>query len=127
MSLLTGDNGKVLIGAEAIADVTRWSLRTFVETGTYASSASAGFRKAHQGNRQGRGQIEFRLDPANPITGDFEEGSAVTLLLYLDAARFYSVPAVIESLEMIVNVDGGDLVGGKAEFVTNGAWTKPTY
>jgi hypothetical protein len=127
MSLLTGDNGKVLIGAQAVADVTRWLLRTFAETASYASSATAGFRKTHQGNRQGRGHIEFRLDSANPITGDFEEGSAVTLLLHLDATRFYSVPAVIESLEMNVDIDGGDLVGGKAEFVTNGAWIKPSY
>jgi hypothetical protein len=51
----------------------------------------------------------------------------VTLLLYLDAVRFYSVPALIESIHMQVEIDGGDLVGGQAEFSTSGVWTKPTY
>ena len=46
---------------------------------------------------------------------------------HLDEARFYSVPAIIDSLRIDVDIDGGELTGGQAEFSTNGAWTKPTY
>jgi hypothetical protein len=34
---------------------------------------------------------------------------------------------VIDSIQMEVDIDGGELIGGQAEFSTNGAWTKPAY
>ena len=64
---------------------------------------------------------------SDALTDQFDEGSSVTLLLYLDGSRFYSVPAVIDSIKMSVEIDRGDLIGGAAEFSTDGAWTKPTF
>src|SRR5437762_10524679 len=125
MSLETGDDGRVLIGSTPLADITAWSLETTTRGVSYASSASGGYRWRLTGVKEGRGRIAFKLDVANPLTNQFDEGSSVTLLLYLDATRFYSVPAVIDSLQMQVDIDGGELIGGQAEFTTNGAWTKP--
>ncbi len=127
MSLETGDDGKVLIGSTPLADITAWSLETTTRSVAYASSATGGYRKRLAGVKEGRGRIQFKLDVANPLTNQFDEGSAVTLLLYLDATRFYSVPAVIDSIQIQVDIDGGELIGGQADFSTDGAWTKPTY
>jgi hypothetical protein len=127
MSLETGDDGKVLIGGTPLADIAAWSLETTTRSVAYASSATGGFRKRLPGVKEGRGRIQFKLDVTSPITNSINEGSAVTLLLYLDATRFYTVPAVIESLQVEVAIDGGQLIGGQAEFSTDGAWTKPTY
>jgi len=127
MPLETGDDGKVLIGGSPLADITAWSLETMVRSIAYASSATGGYRKWLPGVKEGRGKIQFKLDVANPLTNSLNEGSLVTLLLYLDATRFYSVPAIIDSIRVAVDIDGGDLVGGQAEFSTNGAWTKPVY
>jgi hypothetical protein len=55
------------------------------------------------------------------------EGAAVTLLLYLDATHFYSVPAIITRVEVEVNIDSGDVIGGTANFDTDGAWDEPTF
>ncbi len=127
MSLETGDDGKVLIGGTPLADITAWSLETTTRAVAYASSTTGGFRKRLPGAKEGRGRIQFKIDVASPLTNQINEGSAVTLLLYLDATRFYTVPAVIDSLQIEVDIDGGALIGGQAEFSTDGAWTKPTY
>jgi hypothetical protein len=127
MSLQTGDDGKVLIGGTPLADITAWSLETICRSVAYASSATGGFRKRLPGVKEGRGRIAFKLDVANPLTNALNEAASVTLLLYLDETRFYTVPAVIDSIQISVDIDGGELIGGQAEFSTNGAWTKPTY
>lgn len=127
MSTFSGKSGKILIGAKPLADITRWTLATTAANPSYASSSSGGYRRRVPGVRDGAGRIEFLLDPADPLTGDFDEGDAVTLLLYLDAERCYSVPALIDALELEVDISTGDVVGGVARFSTNGAWTKPTY
>src|SRR5262245_22728997 len=110
MSLETGDDGKVVIGGTPLADITAGSLETAARSVSYASSASGGFRRRLPGVKEGRGQIRFQMDVANPLTNQFDEGTAVTLLLYLDATRFYTVPAVIDSLRIDVDIDGGELI-----------------
>jgi hypothetical protein len=127
MSVVSGKDGKVMIGAAMIADVTKWTLRTAAGNVAYASSSTAGFRRRVGGVKDGHGTIAFKLDVADPITDRLDEGDSVTLLLYLDASRHYTVPAVVDSLQWEVDVDRGEIVGGVAEFSIDGAWTKPSY
>jgi hypothetical protein len=127
MSMQTGDDGKVLIGGTELAEITAWTFETTSRGVAYASSATGGYRKRTSGVKEGRGKIEFKLNMADPLTNHLDEGSQVTLLLHVDDTRFYSVPAVIDALKMHVDIDRGELIGGTAEFSTNGAWTKPSY
>ena len=127
MSVVSGKDGKVMIGAEAIADVTKWTLRTSAYNVAYASSGTAGFRRRVGGVKDGHGTIAFKLDVAEPITEQFDEGDKVTPLLYLDDTRHYTVPAVVDALQWEVDIDRGEIVGGVAEFSIDGAWTKPSF
>lgn len=127
MATFSGKDGKVRIGSAEVAEITRWTFRTAAANASYASSATGGFRRRVGGVREGSGTIAFKLDPADPITDHLNEGQSVTLLLHLDAARYYSVPAVIDALELEVDIDRGEIVGGRAEFSTDGAWTPPAY
>ena len=127
MATISGKNGKVLIGATPLAEITDWTFQTSSANPAYASSSTGGFRRRVAGIKDGSGSFGFILDPASPITNNFDEGSSVTLLLYLDATRFYSVPAVIDSIHLAVDISSGDVLGGTAIFSANGAWTKPTY
>lgn len=127
MSVVSGKDGKVMIGVATIADVTKWSLRTMSNNVAYASSSTAGFRRRVGGVKDGSGTIAFKLDVGDPITNRLNEGDAVTLLLYLDGTRHYTVPAVIDALQLEVDIDRGDILGGVAEFSIDGAWTKPAY
>ena len=127
MATISGKDGKVKIGSVTLADITHWTLRTNALLSSYASSATAGYRRRVAGVKEGSGTIDGKLDPADPISDDFDEGSAVTLLLYLDATRYYTVPAVIESFRLEVDIDRGEVLGWHAEFSSSGAWTKPNY
>jgi hypothetical protein len=64
-------------------------------------------------------------DPADPIENYFVEGSSVTLLLYYTAAKFYSVPAIIEKLNIEDDIAEGTPVPWTADFGTNGQWDLP--
>jgi len=36
------------------------------------------------------------------------------------------VPALIKTFKVEVNIDTGDVIGGIADFDTDGAWTEPS-
>lgn len=121
---ISGKSGKVLIGATAVAEVTKWRFDKEAFARRYASSATGGFKRTLSGVQSGSGTIEFKFDmtAASPLV----QGAAVTLLLYLDASHFYSVPAVVTGVKVEVDIDGGDVIGGVAAFDTDGPWTEPT-
>ena len=103
MAVISGKSGKVLIGATTLAHITNWSLATVSRNPAYASSATGGYKKRVAGVKEASGTIAFKLDLADPLTDDFTEGAEVTLLLYLDAAKFYSVPAVIVDRKHLIS------------------------
>lgn len=127
MACLSGKSGKIAKGAVLLADITRWRFTTTADNVSYASSATGGYRRQIPGAKHGRGAIAFQLNPLDAITQQLAEGDAVTLLLYVDATRYYSVPAVIETMSLTVDVSTGDPVGGQAEFATDGAWVEPEW
>ena len=127
MSMLSGQDGKVIADAVEVANITRWKFDTKSNTVAYASSATSGFRQRLPGVRHGSGTILFVLNAASPVQDQLAEGDEVTLRLYVDADSFYSVPAVIETLSLDVDVDSGDPVDGQFKFATAGAWTSPSF
>jgi hypothetical protein len=122
---ISGKSGFVKVGDATVAEVTKWSFIKQAASSRYASSSSGGFKRSIAGVKSGSGQIEFKFDMAadSPLV----EGAAVTLLLYLDATHFYSVPAIVTRVEVEVNIDSGDVIGGTANFDTDGAWDEPTF
>jgi len=127
MATISGKNGKVLIGGTPLAEITDWTFHATSVNHAYASSSTGGYRRRVAGVKDGAGSIGFKLDPASPITDDFDEGSSVTLLLYLDATHYYTVPALIDAIQLAVDISSGDVLGGTATFSANGQWTKPNY
>lgn len=120
---ISGKSGFVKIGDDTVAEVTKWSFVKQAASSRYASSSTGGFKRSIAGVKSGNGQIEFKFDMAadSPLV----EGAAVTLLLYLDATHFYSVPAIITRVEVEVDIDSGDVISGAARFDTDGAWEEP--
>jgi hypothetical protein len=128
MSTKSGKDGKVLIGATPLASITHWRLRTTSRNPAHASSATGGAKTRNPGVKDSSGVIRFKLDFADPITDSFDEGDQVTLLLYLDDARHYTAPAIIDAIELDeVDIDDGAVIGGTAWFSGTGPVTKPTY
>ncbi len=123
--LISGDHGQVLHDATPLADITFWRFQTMARGITYASSATGGFRRQIVGARHGAGMFRFRVDLAAPIWSALAEGSLVTLKLHVDATRHYAVPAIVETLQIEVDVEQGQPIGGEATFATQGGWTTP--
>ena len=127
MATFSGKDGQVLRDSTTLADVTRWRLKTTANNRAYASSATGGHKRRLRGVKDGGGDFAFLLNRADPVTGQLAEGDLVTLKLYVDTTNFFTVPAIIDSLSLEVDVSSGDVVGGTAEFSADGAWTKPTF
>lgn len=127
MATISGKDGSVSAGGSDVAEVTAWSLTTKARNPSYASSATGGWRTRRSGVRDAMGVVHFKLDFADPATDLLEEGTAVSLQLNLDATRAFVVPAIIDEIAWEVDVDDGDVIGGRAEFSATGPVTKPTF
>jgi hypothetical protein len=126
MATFSGKDGKILIGSTTLAEITGWTLTTSSNNPAYASSATAGHKTRRGGVKDFTGSIQAKIDPADPLTNDFDEGSMVTLLLYLNATDFFTCPSIIDSLEWNVDINDGDVVGVTAQFSATAAPTKPS-
>jgi hypothetical protein len=122
MTLQTGDDGKLLVGQRELADLLEWTLQTAVRTFRYTSNATGPWQAALCGARTAAGQFRFAYNTQQPPEDVVHVGEQVTLVLHLDAARRYVVPAVIESLHTEVDIATGRSFGGLARFVARGPW-----
>lgn len=127
MATLSGKNGSLVVSGGSLADITSWRFTTTADNVSYASSATGGFRRRIGGARHGFGNVSFVLNTADPATARLVAGDAVTLQLHLDPTRYYYVPAVIDSIQLTVDVNQREPIRGSAEFTTSGAWIDPNF
>ncbi len=125
MSGISGKNGKVQVAGTDIAEVTKWSFNPTSNNSSWASSSTAGYKDRVGGSKDGSGTIEGKLDVTDPIYNQLEEGDEFTGLFYIDDTRFYEVPAIVDSMDLEVDIDDGEVVGWSIDFSTRGQWTKP--
>ena len=123
MAAVSGQYGKISIGASNVAECQSWSWSRSIADHAYASCATAGFKKRVAGTKDHSGSLGGVLDPADPVEDYFDEGDLVTLNLYVTATAYYIVPAMITELGVEVNVDDGDIIKWTASFGGNGAWS----
>jgi hypothetical protein len=55
------------------------------------------------------------------------DGDLVALQLNLDPTRYYYVPAIIDDVQLSVDVNQREPIRGTADFTTNGAWIEPEF
>ena len=121
---ISGKDGKVTVNATDIGDVTKWTLDESSNNPAYASNSTSGSKKRVAGVKDSSGTIEYELDTAaaEPLT----VGATATLKLYINATKYYSVPAIIDSIGTVCDVDTGAIVAHSAKFSGNGAITPPS-
>ncbi len=129
MAAYSGQNGKVLTGSTAIAEVTGWKFDPKCNIDKWASSTTPGSKKGVAGVKDGGGSFDFKVDDTTEqylLASPIKEGESHTLKLYLNATDFFLVPCFIESCSWGADMNDGPAVVGSATFTTNGAWTYPT-
>jgi hypothetical protein len=122
---ISGKDGAVKIGMNSVGAVTGWTLKKSAKLDEYASSEVPGYTKIVTGVKSASGTVDFKLDSeaASTIT----EGTAATLDLIVNDDIKYSVPAVIESFDVTVDINDGNAVKVSASWKSNGSWTEPTF
>ena len=127
MSTLSGKEGSLFVDGGSLADITAWRFTTPADNISYASSATGGFRKRLSGARHGLGRVSFVLNTLDAATARLAAGDLVTLQLNLDPTRYYYVPAIIDDVQLSVDVNQRDPIRGTADFTTNVAWIEPEF
>jgi hypothetical protein len=123
MATVSGQYGSIKIGSSNLVECMNWTFDRKAAEHAYASCNTGGYKKRIAGTKDGTGTIRGLQDSADPIENYIIEGSSVTLRLYWTAAKYYSVPAIVNSLKTEVDIDDGAPVPWDADFGANGAWT----
>jgi hypothetical protein len=127
MSTLSGKDGSLIVDGGTLADITAWRFTTTADNISYASSATGGFRRRLCGARHGMGNVSFVLNTLDAATARLAAGDVVILQLNLDSTRFYYVPAIVDDVQLSVDVNQREPIRGTADFTTDGAWIEPEF
>ncbi len=127
MSILSGKRGALIVNGGTLADITSWRFTISADNVSFASSATGGYRRRLGGARHGFGNVSFVLNTLDAATARLVVGDAVTLQLNLDPTRYYYVPAVVDSIQLTIDVNQREPIRGVADFSTNGAWIEPNF
>ena len=126
MAVESGKTGKIVISGSDVYEVKNWKLSRSGNTKTYASSSTAGYQRTVPGNFSGTISFEVVLDPSHPLEDQMDVGDQVSLLLYRNASKYWTVPCRISSMDDDVNIEEGEPPTISCEADTHGAWTNPT-
>lgn len=120
MAATSGKAGTVLVGATAVAQVTKWTFEPSAPIHKWASNSTGGYKAAVSGPKDGKGTIETKVDTDILWT----VGQSVTLILRgPTSGDNITVPALISSAPVTVDIDNGEPIGSTYSFESNGAWT----
>lgn len=126
MGVISGKDGDLKIGTEQLPEIHEWSFKPQVSAPEYASNKTAGAKKTIAGVKSGTGSVGAYFDPEDLLTDFLEVGTFATLKGYVTSTQFYSIPALVVSYNLTVNIDAGEIQKWSFEYKTNGVWTNPT-
>lgn len=119
-----GISGDVEYGSSTdVVDVTGWTFTETCVTSRRGTSDSAGFKKTFAGTRMASGEVRTLLDQSVSAPA-IKSGDSITLKLYQDANDYISVPAIINSRALEVDIDDGTVTGEVLGYESNGAWVE---
>lgn len=132
MAGVSGKYGKVVkwisAAEEAIVECTKWTMDRELEDHTYASCATGGKKVHVPGTEDITGTVEGVLDPtAGPDrasgsgTLGIGTGTNVTLRLYLSTVKYHEIDVFFTKFSTEVDVESGDIIRWKADWVSNDA------
>jgi len=125
MTVASGKTGKITMGSSDFAEVRNWRFSKTANVKTYASSSTSGHQRTVKGMFSGTVSADLVLDPADTLEDRIKVGDQVTLLLYRDATKYFSVPCRISSMDDEVQIEEGEPPTVSFEAETHGAWTYP--
>jgi len=123
MAVLSGKDGTLYVDDAEVTPVSNWKLSVTSHNPDYAANDTGGWKKRVAGVKDCGGSFEVKVESdGNCPVG---EGDAVTLKLHVDATgnNYYEVPALVDRIEVDVDVNRGRIVAFVVDFSGNGAIT----
>lgn len=126
MAVLSGKDGNVTWNGGAISQVTGWNCTETARNSAWASSNTAGYKHRVCGVRDWSGWFSAKYDGsiAATVGQGTISGTAVSLVLHLNDDESLTGNAIIDSIELEVDVNTGDVVGYTCKFSGTGALTR---
>lgn len=122
MAAISGKGGSATFNSSQILQVTRWTLTHRSNNSAWASSSTSGYRNRVAGVKDWQGTIHAKYD-ASIVP---EVGEIATLSLALDGSDSASGQAIIDEIELEVDIDTGQVVGYVLAYSGAGALTMPS-
>jgi hypothetical protein len=122
---LCGDCGFVRIDPSDLSDIGRWEFTMENTVPEFCHSGSDGFNVTLKGKSRGDVSFEQILDADDEVYERFNVGDLVTLLLYENDTRFWTVPARIKTIGETVEINDAREEMVRVTAVCHGAWTDP--
>jgi len=123
MAVLSGKDGTLYVSDAEVTPVSNWRLSITSNNPDYAANDTGGWKKRTAGVKDCSGSLEVKVEDSGncPV----EEGDAVTLKLHVDdtGSNYYEVPAIIDKIEVEVDINEGQIVAHAIDFSGNGAIT----
>jgi hypothetical protein len=121
MAVLSGKNGTIHLDGSPIAPVSNWRLAVTSSNVDYVANDTGGWKCRAPGPRDSSGSFQLKVDDGGqcPVA----KGDAVTLDLHVDQTgdNYYSAAAIIDKIEVEVDIGAGKIVAYAVEFSGNGA------
>ena len=123
MAVLSGKNGNLYLGGAQVAPVSNWRLAVSSNNPNYAANDTGGWKQRAAGVRDSSGSFEVKVDDSGncPVA----EGDSAALELHIDASgnNYYAVAAIIDTIEVDVDISAGKIVAYIIDFSGNGPVT----
>jgi hypothetical protein len=115
-------------GYTNIPNVRVWNLTINPDSKEYASSSTNGAKARLAGNENASGTITLYDDDTTPPESlNIKGGQSMWFKLYKTAAKFYLVPAYVESVETVTDIEGGEIEAVTINFTEDGSLGTITY
>ncbi len=123
MAVLSGKNGTLYIGDDEVTPVSNWKLSITGNNPHYVANDTGGWRKRAAGAKDCSGSFEVKVQQGGncPV----EQGDSITLKLHVDDTgdNYYQLPAIIDRIDVDVDISQGRIVAQAVNFSGNGAIT----
>jgi hypothetical protein len=123
MAVLSGKSGTLYLNSDEVTPVSNWKFTITSNNPSYAANDTGGWKQRAAGVCDSTGSFQVKVDDSGhcPVA----EGDAATLQLHVDNSgnNYYQVPAIIDKIEVEVDLSAGKILAYAVEFSGNGAVT----
>ncbi len=108
----SGNGGTLSIEAQTTYDIRSWSLSKVADNQAFVSSQTAGKTHRVKGNIDMSMNISlFAPDGAIELGAGIEIGEEVDIIATTDGVNSFTGPIIIDSMEIVVNIEAGENIG----------------